>query len=629
MKLLKSYPSSYYVLFLIFLLFFSHTIFFFKNLNIFLTFVLILFISITFFYKEIPFPKLSSQTKINKLKISNILISIIIILPSILYLNNISFGDFNWGGDHRDHVLSSLVNNEFWLSAIQSKRDTFENFKLSYILFHFFKIRIFLLIIIISLTIFLYKKNYGNLANIILLIIFYIWSSVDILNDEKDPRGLFFISLPINTLFFLLELNLMDAIRFTNFFSIIFWLFILRPIIIGEFPNLKILPFALVIYWNPQMIFITNGSHVDPWSIIFLLLALEIIIRKGLNFTPQAIILLGIGACFKSYIAILIPCFFLYGKPWQMDNERRLIHCFAFFSSILPVYFFTKLREGKYWQPIKFENYSFEHLDSEYLYLASLQLENYRYILIILLICFFIFSTNFKKNNWESIFILLTSIFYFSIFFFNNAPQMMQHVMYFRYYMIAYIIFFFFIFIKSINIEKKYLIFMVFLISFIYSFELIKILKINKSNLYELNFSTFINSDPLFLGLDPLIKKNKSIINKKKIKEVYVSRSTGIIYRIPPYLYKDIKVLTSNKFEPLCSCGKEYAAIINFYPKIRGPLLKYKKGLALHPEGWAQLFGRNLDFSKKECIKKMYKTCSIVSLLEENDNKVIAVLGIN
>ena len=170
---------------------------------------------------------------------------------------------------------------------------------------------------------------------------------------------------------------------------------------------------------------------------------------------------------------------------------------------------------------------------------------------------------------------------------------------------------------------------MVFLISFIYSFELIKILKINKSNLYELNFSSFINSDPLFLGLDPLIKKNKSIINKKKIKEVYVSRSTGIIYRIPPYLYKDIKVLTSNKFEPLCSCDKEYAAIINFYPKIRGPLLKYKKGLALHPEGWAQLFGRNLDFSKKECIKKMYKTCSIVNLLEENDDKVIAVLGIN
>lgn len=628
MRLLKTYQSSYYILLLLFLLFFSHTIFYIKHLNIFLTFLLVLFIIITFFFREVPFPKFNYKLKIRDLKLSNIFVVILIILPSIIYLNNVSFGDFNWGGDHRDHVLSSLVNNEFWLSTIQSQRDTIENFKLKNIFFYFFKIRIFLLIITIGLTFFLYKKNYGNLANIILLIIFYLWSTVDILTEEKDPRGLFFISLPINSLFFLLELNLMDAIRFTNFFSIIFWLIILRPMIIGEFPNLRVLPFALAVYWNPQMIFIATGSHVDPWSVIFLILALEIIIKKGLNFSPQAIILLGIGACFKSYIAILIPCFFLYGKPWIKDNERRLIHCFTFFSSILPVYFFTKLREGNYWQPIKFENYSFEQLDRNYFYLANLQLENYRYILIILLLCFIIFVINFMKDKWKFAFILLTSIFYFSIFFFNNMPQMMQHVMYFRYYMISFIIFFIFILIKSINIKKKYLIFMVFLIPLIYSLELIKIIKINKSNLYELNFSSFINSDPLFLGLDPIIKKNKNFLDKKNINEIYISRSTGIIYRIPTYLYKNIKVYTSPKFEPICECSKEKSAIINFYPKVRGPLLNYREGTHLHPEGWGQLFGNNLETSKAECIKKMNNTCSIVSFLEEDDKKVIATLGI-
>jgi len=628
MKLLKTYPSSYYILFLLFLLSFSHTIFYIKNLNIFLTFLIILFISITYFFKEIPFPKFRYQLKLRDLKLSNIFVILLIILPSIIYLKNVSFGDFNWGGDHRDHVLSSLVNNEFWLSTIQSQRDAIENFKLKNIFFYFFKVRIFLLTITIGLTILLYKKNYGNLANIILFIIFYFWSSVDILTVEKDPRGLFFISLPINSLFFLLELNLMDAIRFTNFFSIIFWLLVLRPMIIGEFPNLRILPFALLVYWNPQMIFIANGSHVDPWSVVFLLLALEIVIRKGFNFSPQAIILLGIGACFKSYIAILIPCFFLYGKPWIKDNERRLIHCFSFFSSILPVYFFTKLREGNYWQPIKFENYGFEQLDNNYFYLANLQLENYRYILIILLICLFIFFINFIKKKSESIFIFSISIFFFFIFFFNNVPQMMQHVMYFRYYMIAFIIFFSFILIKSINIKKKYLICMVFLIPLIYSLELIKIIKINKSNLYELNFSSFVNSDPLFLGLDPLIKRNKNFLNKKNINEVYVSRSAQIIYRIPTYLYKDLKVSTSAKFEPICECSKEKPAIINFYPKVRGPLLNYRKGTHLHPEGWGQLFGNNLETSKIECIKKMNNTCSIVSLLEEDDKKVIATLGI-
>ena len=196
MKFLKTYPSSYYILLLLFLLSFSHTIFYIKHLNVYLTFLLVLFISITFFFKEIPFPKFSYKFNISDLKLSNILILILIILPSTIYLNNVSFGDFNWGGDHRDHVLSSLVNNEFWLSTIQSQRDAIENFKLKNIFSNFFKIRIFLLITAIGLTIFLYKKNFGNLANIILFAIFYLWSSVDVLTEEKDPRGLFLISLP-------------------------------------------------------------------------------------------------------------------------------------------------------------------------------------------------------------------------------------------------------------------------------------------------------------------------------------------------------------------------------------------------------------------------------------------------
>ena len=182
---------------------------------------------------------------------------------------------------------------------------------------------------------------------------------------------------------------------------------------------------------------------------------------------------------------------------------------------------------------------------------------------------------------------------------------------------------------QSINIKKKYLIFMSFLICFVYIFELTKTLRIDKNQLYNLNFSSFINSDPLFLGLDPLIKNNKEILNKKKINEVYVSRSTGIIYRIPTYLYKEINVLTSGKFDPICECTNEKPAIINFYPKIRGPLLNYRKGTPLHPEGWGQLFGNNLEPSKNQCIKKMKNTCSIVNLLKEDDEKVIGVLGIN
>ena len=630
MRFLKTYPSSYFILYTILLLFLSHTIFYLKNIDIFLTFLIIFFILINLFFKETAFPKFNLQLKIKDFKLSHVVILIFIILPSIFFLNNISFGDFNWGGDHRDFVLASLANNEFWLSSIASERGTIENFKIKNIFFSFYKLRIFILIIIISITIFLYKKKYGNLANIFLLIIFYIWSSIDIINVEKDPRGLFFISLPFNALFLFLELNLMDAIRFTNFFSIIFWLMILRPVVIGEFPNLKILPFALAIYWSPQMIYIANGGFTEPWSIIFLITAIELLVKKKYNWSPQAIILIGIGACFKSPIALIMPCVFLYGKPWINDNKRRLKHFLTFFSSILPVYFFSHLRDTNSWnwQPIKLKNYGFSHIDSNYLELSYINLENYKFILIIFFISVYFFIQNFFKNKWESAFFLLTSIFIFSVYFFNELGQMTQHAMYYRYFMWSYLMLFGFILIGSINIKNKKIILTVFLICFAYSYELIKLLKINKNNLYEYNFISF-DTDPIFLGLDPLIKNNKKILDEKNINEVYVSRSTRIIYEIPKYLYKDVKISTTKRSEIICECSRDKPAIINFFPKMRGLLLNYKKEMPSSPEGYGKLFGNNLKLSQKKCRKKMNNTCSIVKILKENNGEIIATLGIN
>ena len=169
---------------------------------------------------------------------------------------------------------------------------------------------------------------------------------------------------------------------------------------------------------------------------------------------------------------------------------------------------------------------------------------------------------------------------------------------------------------------------MVFLISFAYSFDLIKFLKINKNNLYEMNFFSF-GTVPIFLGLDPLIKENKEILDEKKINEVFISRSTRIIYRIPTYLYTDIKVSTTPYHQSICECSSEKPAIINFFPKGRRWVnLNYRIGLPGWPEGWNELYGDNLESSQNECLKKMNNTCPIVKLLKEKDEKIIAALGI-
>ena len=197
----------------------------------------------------------------------------------------------------------------------------------------------------------------------------------------------------------------------------------------------------------------------------------------------------------------------------------------TFISSILPIYFFTKLRSSNNWdyQPFKLENYGFNHINKDYLDLAYIQLDNYKYLILIFIICIYFFFKNFNKNKWESSFFLLTSFFIFSVYFFNDLAHMHQHVLWFRYFMWSYIMLFGFIIIKTINFEKKYLLLISLIITFIYSSELVKFLKINKKNLYEMNFYSF-STVPLFLGLEPLIKENKEILDEKNIDEVTISR---------------------------------------------------------------------------------------------------------
>ena len=47
------------------------------------------------------------------------------------------------------------------------------------------------------------------------------------------------------------------------------------------------------------------------------------------------------------------------------------------------------------------------------------------------------------------------------------------------------------------------------------------------------------------------------------------------------------------------------------------------------PEGYNQLYGKNLNNSKTKCLERIKDTCSIVHLLKEKDDTIIAVLGIN
>ena len=56
--------------------------------------------------------------------------------------------------------------------------------------------------------------------------------------------------------------------------------------------------------------------------------------------------------------------------------------------------------------------------------------------------------------------------------------------------------------------------------------------------------------------------------------------------------------------------------------------MRYKKGMPSSPSGYDELYGKDLELSQNKCLKDMNNTCSIIKLIKENDEKVIAALGI-
>lgn len=624
--------GSKYFLFLIVLQFLSHN-FIFINLilkNVFYLSVFTIIFLLSIFYKDFYFEKIKIDIK--KIEIKNFFISIVVFFPLILFFTKIYNADFNWGGDYRDNILFSLVNTKFWLTQIFSDKIS-DPLSIKYIILHFYNSRIFSLIIFFIITLFLYKKNYGNLANIILVLGIYFWSIYEVIPSSfgtKDPQGTNFINIFSNLIFYFFDLNLLDTLRLTNLISILLWAVVLRPIFLNERLDFKILPFIIFYAWYPQFIYLQVGASNEPWSLIFLFLALESIFKYRFNKIFLTIIFLSIGSCFKSQISLFIPVLTFFYLFEKVNFSKKFSLIFLSSAALFNTSSFSYIRETIYnrWQPIKIENYGFKHLDSNFFDLVIVRLSEIDSLLIIFLLCLFILIKNYRKNKKIVLYLSTLLIFIFSIFFFNTLRQFIQHTLYPRYYIYIFIIILSFVFLETYKNNKLLNALIIILTIFIYSKDLYKFFNFNKETVYKLNFSQF-DVDPLYLGLNQIINMSDKDLKDKKIKDIYISRSTKIIYRIPKYLFKNYNILTSPKGEVFCNCDKEKNAIINFYPKSRNSLNKFKTNMPTAPDGYNELFGPNLKDSKTKCIKKMKDTCSIVNLLKEKDNTIIGILGIN
>ncbi len=141
----------------------------------------------------------------------------------------------------------------------------------------------------------------------------------------------------------------LNAGRLANSLAVPIWLMVLRPLLLGRWPNWLILPVGLLMFYQAETVYLFTTAYLDPWATITVLLATELLLRaERQNDYLKACLVLGVGAVVKEQVVFLIPWVWMAGKPWLHDNRRKLLALAVGACSVLPfiLYYFIRRASG-------------------------------------------------------------------------------------------------------------------------------------------------------------------------------------------------------------------------------------------------------------------------------------------
>jgi hypothetical protein len=103
--------------------------------------------------------------------------------------------------------------------------------------------------------------------------------------------------------------------RITMALSVLGWLFVARPLVVRRWPDLGVLPFALVFFWQKDFVFYTTSVDLEAWAVVLVLVAVELVMSDLRYRTWLAPLLVGAAAGFKEPAILLLPWICLATLP--------------------------------------------------------------------------------------------------------------------------------------------------------------------------------------------------------------------------------------------------------------------------------------------------------------------------
>ena len=253
------------------------------------------------------------------LRAANALVALAVLAPLIADLVLGWNREFPFSGNSYFQVGQSYRIAFWWLSPIASpvvKVPTLEDVR------NFLRnplallaSQIVMLIIIAAVTAYIYRRR-RSIALGFATIVVVAWGSAEATIFLRYPGARYLVDLPfLGPAFALNDLEL--AGRLSNVGAALCWLFVLRPWLIGRWPDLRILPVALLLLWHKDVIYYFDSVYLEPWGVVLSLLAVELLLENGAGASATACLLIGAAATVKEPFILALPFVWLAGAPWR------------------------------------------------------------------------------------------------------------------------------------------------------------------------------------------------------------------------------------------------------------------------------------------------------------------------
>ena len=141
----------------------------------------------------------------------------------------------------------------------------------------------------------------------------------------RYPTAFYLLATPLNVAFDAINSPYpYSANHLVNSLSLPAWLLVLRPLIIGRWPDWRGLIVAVLVYVQPAALTFLSSPLLEPWAVVFALLSVEALSA----FEPErrwiAVPLCAIAVCFKETFILLLPTVWLMScVEWR--NLRPLL----------------------------------------------------------------------------------------------------------------------------------------------------------------------------------------------------------------------------------------------------------------------------------------------------------------